>query len=243
MPIRSHFFGLLKMARCDRCGANERSIYNGFALCKECFDRDPATLREESFVDSWEQTRAGHRHVSCSLCGYTGLPRDFRYSCIDCRSRHPDGTHEGLWGYAPHGYGETDVEHCWWCCGALVKSRASAGTTSRTYWRVGSETPLSEPYVCSRDRDRVRAIQRECEHQYVELFSNARQPEEADAARRRLSANPAIVTMMSRDMAGLPHNLAYASEGSTHFWCWRCGYCLDLNPSRYYLLPKVGCRD
>jgi hypothetical protein len=123
----------------------------------------------------------------------------------------------------------------------VVRTR-EAGSTERVYFRVGSRTPVGDPFECPRNDGALKPIQNSCEHQYIELYSSAKSPAEAAEIRSDLAANPVIVEMMSRDMAGLSHNLAYASEGSTHFWCWRCGYYLNLNPSRYSLLPKVGTR-
>lgn len=209
------------------------------ALCESCFARDPRELREESFSDSWEPGTG--RFAGCALCQCEGLPQSFRYSCVACRSRHPDGTHIGGWGYAPRHEREIEVEHCFACHGVLVKSR-NAGVTSRTYWRVGSRGGEATGYACPRNRTHFDQAQRSCEHEYIELYSNARTSREAARVRSELVSNPLVVGIMSSDMAGLTHNLSYASEGSTHFWCWRCGYYLNLNPSRYSLLPKVGVR-
>lgn len=166
-------------------------------------------------------------------------PQSFYYSCTGCRSRHPDGTHIGGWGYAPNHEGEVQVEHCFACHGVLVKSR-NAGVTSRTYWRVGSKNGEATGSVCLQNGTHVDQVQRSCDHEYVELYSNAKTSREAARVRSELGSNPIVVRIMSSDMAGLANNLSYASEGSTHFWCWRCGYYLNLNPSRYSLLPKVG---
>jgi hypothetical protein len=145
----------------------------------------------------------------------------------------------GGWGYAPNHEGEVQVEHCFACHGVLVKSR-NAGVTSRTYWRVGSKNGEATGSVCLQNGTHFDQVQRSCDHEYVELFSNAKTSREAARVRSELGSNPIVVRIMASDMAGLEHNLSYASEGSTHFWCWRCGYYLNLNPSRYSLLPKVG---
>jgi len=237
MPYHSYLFGLIKRVECDRCGKRESPHYMWMALCKSCFTRDPREFREESFRDSWE-SRTG-RFACCALCQCEGLPQSFCYSCTGCRSRHPDGTHIGGWGYAPNHEREVQVEHCFACHGVLVKSR-NAGVTSRTYWRVGSKNGEATGSVCLQNGTHFDQVQRSCEHEYVELYSNAKTSIEAARVRSELASNPLVVRIMSSDMAGLAHNLSYASEGSTHFWCWRCGYYLNLNPSRYSLLPKVG---
>ena len=242
MPYRSQLLGLIKRVECDRCGHVESPSYPWAALCSDCFRRDPVSFREECFHDSWEGARHGSQTVSCAICKSESPPQSFRYSCINCRSKHPDGTHSGSWGYAPHLDEGTDVDHCLSCSGVVVKSRESDSTT-RVYYRVGSSAPVDGPFECPRNSETIEPIQRSCVHEYIELYSSAKFPEEAAEIRSELAANPFVVEMLSSDMAGLSHNLAYASEGSTHFWCWRCGYYLNLNPSRYSLLPKVGARD
>lgn len=86
----------------------------------------------------------------------------------------------------------------------------------------------------------LETTQQSCKHHYIEIYSNAREAKDIEKIRGNLTDSPVALGIMSSDMAGLEHNLAYASEGSTHFWCWRCGFYRNLNPSRYSLLPHVG---
>lgn len=189
MPYRSHLFGLIKRVECDRCGQSDTPNYLWAALCNECFGRDPATLREECFHDSWEGVRRGACTVTCAVCGSEALPRSFRYSCINCRSKHPDGTHGGSRGYAPHRDGDVDVDHCWWCSGVVVRTR-EAGSTERVYFRVGSRMPVGDPFECPRNDEALKPIPNSCEHQYIELYSSARSPAEAAEIRSDLAPTP-----------------------------------------------------
>lgn len=240
MSLKRGFFGSIKLIECNRCGERWKPNYAWEALCEECYTISPSLLRDEDFHDSGWQSylKKRNKSVRCSICGKEKNPEVFGHVCVGCRTAHPDSTHRHGWGYAPHN--DVEVEHCYKCEGVVVKKKSGEKGTARTYHRVGNKEPAVEPYQCPRNSEKLQACQSICEHDFLELYSNAKSVEEAERLKADLKPQPVALQIMSSDMGGLEHNLAYASEGSTHFWCWKCGYYLNLNPSRYGLLPKTG---
>ena len=121
----------------------------------------------------------------------------------------------------------------------MVKIKSEPKSTTRTYYQVGGKEPTTHPYSCTRNSKELDKRQSICEHDFLKVFSDARSIEEAKRIRADLVSQPFVLQIMASDMGGLEHNLACASEGSTHFWCWKCGYYLDVL-GRHVLLPKCG---
>ena len=240
MSLKRGFFGSLKSLECDRCGKVAKPSYIWKALCVECYAILPSTLREENFKDSrWEAyTKKSIKYVQCSICGKKGNPESFMNVCVRCRTDHPDSTHGTSWGYAPSS--DVEVEHCDQCGGIVIKRKTDTGSTLRTYYKVGQKESITHPYRCTGISEELRNSQSVCEHAFLKVYSNAKSTQESAGIESDLRSQPIAMQIMASDMAGLHHNLAYASEGSTHFWCRKCGYYLNLNPSRYGLLPKHG---
>ncbi len=245
MGVKKSLFGRVKTVTCDRCGRAEKPTYVWAAFCEQCNSIPATSLRNEDIGDEgWTSFNRGEtKQLRCSLCGKSGTPEAISHVCIACYAQHPDTTHEGGWGYAPHKVGDVEVDHCYWCSGICIRKKESHNETRRTYYKVGSKQPVEEPFVCSHDYERLRERQRHCEHDYITVFSDARTEKQAKAIEEDLRQQPIVVTMMQSDMAGLEHNMAYASGGSTHFWCCKCGFYRNLNPSRYGLLPASGDGD
>lgn len=237
MAITRTLFGRIKAVACDRCGRVEKPGHAWAVFCANC-DSIPATsIRNEDISYIW---RASTKGLLCSLCSKPGYPESFTHVCIACYAQHPDTTHGGSWGYAPHRVGNIEVDDCYWCYGICIREKTSERDTRRIYYNVGKKGPANGPYVCLHNYEEVRAEERNCEHDYVEVYSNARTEAEAGNIEADLRQQPVVMSILRSDMAGLEHNLAYASEGSTHFWCWKCGFYRNLNPSRYSLLPAKG---
>lgn len=237
MALKRGLFGSIKIVLCDRCGEQAKPTYVLAALCDTCFSIEPETLREEAFNESGWEVYLGKtaKRLRCAICGSTAPPDSFKHVCIRCRTSHLDSTHGSSWGYEPHS--EVEVDHCYRCEGLVVKRRIANDRTERVYYVVGSKTGSTHSYACQGEST---PAQETCEHDFLQVYSNARSREEAIRIEIDLKSQPVAMQFMASDMAGLEHNLMYATEGSTHFWCWKCGYYLNLNPSRYGLLPQTG---
>jgi len=242
MGLKRSLFGRVKTVICDRCGRTEKPTYLWAAFCEQCNSIPATSIRNEDVGDEgWTSFDRGEtKQLKCSLCGKSETPETFSHVCIACYAKHPDTTHGGSWGYAPHRVGNVEVDHCFWCNGVCIREKQSDEETHRTYYKVGNKEPVDQSYVCTHDYERLKERQKHCQHEYISVFSNARTEKEAKAIESDLRQQPFVVSIMKSDMAGLEYNIAYASEGSTHFWCWKCGFYRNLNPSRYSLLPTRG---
>ena len=95
------------------------------------------------------------------------------------------------------------------------------------YYRVGERAGSSSPFACSRENP---INQKNCTHDYVIVASSL------TGKRGKANIDDEVRGLMGADEI----DLYYIEEGSNHFWCWRCGYYLNLNPSRFHRLPKTG---
>ncbi len=167
----------------------------------------PNILRAEDFNNSgWEQYRKKwNKYISCSIRGKTGDPESFQHVCYSCASTHPDSTHAPSWSHAPSG--NHKVEHCWFCAGLVLKIKSDTKGTTRTYYKIGAKEPSTHPYECfdnrrDRDTEELRDRQSVCEHEYLEVFSDAQSVQEAAFIKADLESQPVVLQIMTSDMGG-----------------------------------------
>ena len=176
MAITKTLFGRLKAVTCDRCGRVENPQYRWALFCESCNSISPTSIRDEDIRwPGWsELTYHSAEEVRCSVCGKPGHLESFTHVCVGCYGKHPDKTHAGSWGVAPHQVGGIEVDRCHRCAGICIREKTSERDTRRIYYKVGKKGPANNPYVCFDNDKELREKQGNCEHDYVEVFSNAR---------------------------------------------------------------------
>ncbi len=252
MKIKRNLFGRIKSITCDRCGITEKPGWDWVLLCHDCFKISPDTIHPKDFrkIYDWSNSTEKEYKYPCELCGnIVGLPESFYICCGQCKWNHLDRSHN--W------YGEKDVDYCNNCRGVVVNRKDDQGKTIRTYYQVGSNKATDTPYRCEsknygsgesfkeeewkKDYQALVKVQNQCQHDYIQVYSDVRSPKEAARMEDEVWSSPPFRALLAAE-GNFDIESMYVVEGSTHFWCWKCGFYMNLNPSRYSLLPKVGTK-
>jgi len=246
MTITKGFLTPVKSIKCDRCGAVEqfKRSYNSKNLCGDCFNIPPEKVRSADYIYSSNIMDYKERRIAtlkCSMCGRVDKPNKIQNVCLECHTNHPDSTHDGLWGYKAE-KDITRVSQCSYCGGVCVKYRLNTTKPDRLYFKVGTKSSSTESFTCDNDYEKVAKRQDVCVHEYVEVHSYVYSEVERNRRLRKIGPKADSLVDTINKMGGLDSDIEqqYLIEGATYFWCWKCGFKMHLNPSRYHLLRKKG---